>query len=188
MKRLILCIIAFSFYSLYAYAEEAPKVYSDKHLKKYRSSTDETPSTSEYNQRQSPISQTSAPQTSESSQNQIISVGGSSSCKVESYSEYTDFVSSGGGIVQPGDSVHVEVNPIYCVSVDARNLTGGSRFGGKITATFSNGEQKTKTFSTGKGIGSGVKSYKYIDNGQIYTANVCWGKKRKIVKVECEYQ
>lgn len=63
----------------------------------------------------------------------------------------------------------------YCATVTIKNTAGGERLTGKIIAMFIDGQTKSKSFE-GR-----------VDNGQVTTTNICWGRKSQIESMGCEF-
>lgn len=115
----------------------------------------------------------------------LISVPGfvyaGSGCEVVSVSLYDDVdVNVSGGHVIPGTNIvtgqSTSSSSRPCATVTIKNSSGGIRFDGKIIAKFIDGTIKAKSF----------KSH-IISDGQVYTTNICWGRKLELDKIDCEW-
>ncbi len=100
-----------------------------------------------------------------------------SGCEVVSTSLYDD-VDVSGGYVIPGTNIVSGQNASSspCATVTVKNTSGGGRLGGKITAKFMDGQTKTKSFKSER-----------ISDGQLFTTNICWGRKSQLESMECEF-
>lgn len=101
-----------------------------------------------------------------------------SGCEVVSVSFYDD-VDVDGGHVIPGTNIVTgqSASSHPCATVTIKNTSGGGRLSGKIIARFVDGKSKTKS----------IKSSRFISDGQIYTTNICWGRKSELDKFDCEF-
>jgi len=103
-------------------------------------------------------------------------------CEVMNVSLYDDIdVHVSGGQVIPGTNIvtgqSASSSSKSCATVTIKNTSGGGRLSGKIIARFVDGKSKTKS----------IKSSRFISDGQIYTTNICWGRKSELDKIDCEW-
>lgn len=100
-----------------------------------------------------------------------------SSCEVVSISLYDDVDVSGGHVISGTNIVSgLSASSRPCATVTVKNTTVGSRLGGIITAKFMDGKTKTKSFKSDR-----------ISEGQLFTTNICWGRKSQLESMECEF-
>jgi hypothetical protein len=92
-----------------------------------------------------------------------------SGCEVVNISLYDD-------LSVHGSDGHVSSSSRQCATVTVKNTSLGSRLGGKITAKFMDGQTKTKSFKSDR-----------ISEGQLFTTNICWGRKSQLESMECEF-
>ena len=108
-----------------------------------------------------------------------------SGCEVVNISLYDDVdvhVSGDGGHVIPGTNI-VSGGGVSsssasrpCATVTVKNTKVGSTMGGKITAKFMDGKTKSKSFESDR-----------ISEGELFTTNICWGRKSELESMECEF-
>jgi len=100
-----------------------------------------------------------------------------SGCEVVNISLYDDVDVSGGHVI-PGTNIvsGQSASSRPCATVTVKNTKGGSTMGGKITAKFMDGKTKTKSFNSDR-----------IHEGELFTTNICWGRKSELESMECEF-